>query len=101
MIYLTVLLYVKKGKEKVFVEYENAVLPILKEHNGVLIHRLRPLEENYIGTSTEEQPYEIHLISFASDQHFKAYLQDSKRASFDALKNESLRLSYIYKGEKL
>lgn len=101
MIYLTVLLFIKTGKESVFEEYENTVLPILKEYNGIIIHRLRPNYENYIGNSTEEQPYEIHLISFPSNNDFKAYLQDSKRLSFNSLKDDSLKYSYIYKGEKL
>lgn len=101
MIYLTVLLFVKEGKESVFQEYENSVLSILKEYSGVLIHRLKPTHENYIGDSTEEQPYEIHLISFPTDKDFKNYIQDSKRISFNHLKDESLRCSYIYKGEKL
>ena len=100
MIYLTVLLYIKTGKENVFQAYENAVLPILKKYDGVLIHCLRPTHENYIGDSTEEQPYEIHLISFPSEINFKGYLQDPKRISFNHLKDESLRCSYIYKGEK-
>lgn len=101
MIYLTVLLYIKEGKETVFQEYENAVLPILDIYKGVLIHRIRPIHQNYIGDSTEEQPYEIHLISFPNDDNFKSYIQDSKRVSFSDLKDESLRCSYIYKGEKL
>ena len=101
MIYLTVLLYIKEGKEDVFQEYENAVLPFLNEYNGILIHRLRPEHENYIGNSTEEQPYEIHLISFSSDDDFKNYLKDSKRISLNHLKDESLKCSYLYKGEKL
>ena len=101
MIYLTVLLFVKKGKETVFLEYENAVLPILKDYQGLLIHRIRPSHENYIGESSEEKPYEIHLISFPSENHFKSYLKDSKRISFNHLKEESLKLSYLYKGEKL
>lgn len=101
MIYLTVLLFVKAGKETVFQEYENAVLSILKEYKGVLIHRLRPTKETYIGHSTEELPYEIHLLSFPSETDFKGYLQDSKRISLNPLKENAIQFSYLYKGEKL
>ncbi|MGY6650073.1 hypothetical protein [Wenyingzhuangia sp. IMCC45574] len=101
MIYITALLYKKEGKETAFHEYENAVLPILKEYNGILIHRIRPTKENYVGKSTEEQPYEIHLISFPSEEDFNGYLKDSKRISFNHLKEESLKMGYIYKGERL
>ncbi|MDO6801512.1 hypothetical protein Q4595_03520 [Wenyingzhuangia sp. 1_MG-2023] len=101
MIYLTALLFVKQGKETVFQEYENTVLPILKKYKGVLMYRLRPTSENYIGNSTDEQPYEIHLLSFPSDHDFKNYLEDSKRISFNHLKDESIKSSYLYKGEKL
>lgn len=101
MIYITALLFIKEGQETAFHEYENAVLPILQAYNGTLIHRIRPTSDSYIGTSTEEQPYEIHLISFPTEEDFKSYLLDPKRSSFNELKEKAIEYSLVYKGMKI
>lgn len=100
MIYLTALMFVKEGKEDVFNEYESHVLPILKDYNGKLIYRIRPKEEDFINTE-EEKPFEIHFISFNTQEGFSGYINDEKRKSFENLKIDSIKSSFIVKGEKL
>jgi len=53
-----------------FQRYEDAVLPLLAEHDGRLERRLR-------GAGGE---VEIHVVSFASADGFAAYRADPRRA---------------------
>ena len=100
MIYLTQLIFVKKGKEAVFHEFENFAIPLMEKYNGKIIHRLRPQKEAYI-SSSEEQPYEIHFISFDSENDLAEFLKDDTRRNFMHLKNESVQSSLLIKGEKM
>jgi hypothetical protein len=54
-----------------FQAYENAVLPLMPEHNGRLERRLR----NADGT------VEIHVITFASAADHQNYRSDPRRAA--------------------
>ena len=100
MIYLTQLIFVKEGKENVFHEFENFAIPLMEKYNGRIIHRLRPQKENYI-SSSEEEPYEIHFISFNSEEDLAKFLKDDTRQKFMHLKNESVQSSILIKGEKM
>ncbi len=100
MIYLTQLIFVKKGKEDIFHEFENFAIPLMGKYNGKIIHRLRPPKEAFI-SSSEEQPYEIHFISFDSENDLAEFLKDDARQKFMHLKNESVQSSLLIKGEKM
>ena len=100
MIYPTQLIFVKEGKENVFHEFENFAIPLMEKYNGRIIHRLRPQKENYI-SSSEEEPYEIHFISFNSEEDLAKFLKDDTRQKFMHLKNESVQSSLLIKGEKM
>ncbi len=100
MIYLTVLLFIKEGKERVFNEYESLVLPIINNYNGKLIYRIRPTQDSFIN-SEEALPYEIHFISFNTNEDFRNFVNDDKRKHFVDLKEDSIKSTFIIKGEKL
>lgn len=100
MIYITQLIYIKEGQEKTFHEFEDVVIPIIAKYNGRLLLRVRPREDAFIGNSIDK-PYEIHLGEFDSEQDFKNFMIDEERKSFLHLKEQSVRLSILYKGEKL
>jgi len=42
MIYYTQLIFIKPGQEKEFHSFEDNVLPLLNDHNGELVYRIRP-----------------------------------------------------------
>jgi hypothetical protein len=65
MIYYTQLIFVKPGCEDAFNSFEEKVLPLLTEHNGELVYRIRPDKSSVI-ESNRELPYEIHLVAFNS-----------------------------------
>lgn len=100
MIYLTQLIFVKEGKEAIFHEFENFAIPLMEKYNGKIIHRLRPQSETYI-LSSAEKPYEIHFISFDSENDLAEFLKDDTRQNFMHLKNESVQSSLLIKGEKM
>lgn len=100
MIYFTQLIFLKEGKEAIFNEFEALAIPIISEYNGELIYRIKPEKKNFID-STQEEPYEIHFISFDSEEDFIAFVQDKRRLNFMHLKEESIRSTLLVKGKAL
>jgi len=101
MIYLTQLIYIHEGKEDVFNEFESYAIPIIAHYNGQLALRVRPEPSAIIKTGSMEAPYEIHLVSFSTEADFNAFMADKERQKYLHLKEESIRVSFLVKGEKL
>ncbi len=100
MIIYTQLIFIKLGKEKIFHEFEERVLPLLAKYGGELLYRLRPnLSEELV--STLGHPYEIHLVSFKTKKDFEAYRDDPARTNYVKLKNESVEKIMLIEGEKI
>ena len=100
MIYLTQLIFVKEGKESIFQQFEDFVIPLMEKYNGKIIYRIRPTQESFISTN-EEIPYEIHFISFDSERDLSEFLQDKSRLDFMYLKDESVKSTLLIKGQKM
>jgi uncharacterized protein (DUF1330 family) len=100
MIFITQLIYINKGQEKVFDEFENIAIPIILKYNGKLLLRVRPTENTYIKNNIDK-PYEIHLIEFQAQQDFDNFLQDEERKKFLHLKDQSIKASILIQGTKL
>ncbi|MFO7256156.1 MAG: DUF1330 domain-containing protein [Bacteroidota bacterium] len=100
MIYITQLIYIVPGQEKVFDEFEDVAMPIIPKYNGRLLLRVRPDERAIIDHSIEK-PYEIHLVEFGSEDDFNSFMKDEERKKFLHLKEQSIRASVLYKGVRL
>jgi len=100
MIYITQMIFVKDGKEEVFHEFEDFAIPLMEKYSGRIIYRLRPTKDAYI-TSAEEQPYEIHFMSFDSDADLNNFMRDDERLKFIHLKDESIKSVFLVKGEEM
>jgi hypothetical protein len=100
MVYYTQLIFVKQGSEDAFNSFEEKVLPLLKDHNGELVYRVRPNQDSII-ESSRELPYEIHLVTFNSTADFEHYKNDPKRLSFMAIKNDSVEKVILIEGEEI
>ena len=100
MIYITQLIYINKGQEAVFDEFESMAIPIISKYNGKLALRIRPSKDAVIESSME-QPYEIHLVSFQTDEDFKRFMSDPERQKYLHLKQQSIRTSVLIKGSEL
>ena len=101
MIYLTQLIYVNEGQEAVFHQFENLAIPLIKKYNGQLLLRVRPTDDAYIDEQLIDKPYEIHFVSFESEQDFRAFTQDESRKQFLHLKEQSVRAAILIQGVKL
>ena len=96
-VYLTQLLFVHEGKEEVFHQFEDVAIPLMAEHHGRVLYRLRPGADAYV-TSSEERPDEIHFMSFDSEADFEAFINDDRRLEFLSLKEKSVRSTLLVKG---
>ncbi|MCB0629314.1 MAG: DUF1330 domain-containing protein [Saprospiraceae bacterium] len=100
MIYLTQLIYLQSGQEKIFDEFEAAAIPLIAQYRGELLFRIRPPEGSVIEAAIES-PYEIHFVSFPSEEEFQQFMQDEERKKFLHLKEQAIRSTILVKGNRL
>lgn len=100
MVYITQLIYVIKGKEALFYQFEDAVIPIMWKYNGQLIFRLRPTNDNFVQIAIEP-PFEIHVVAFGSENDFEQFQQDDERKKYLHLKEQSVSKVVLLKGVQL
>src|SRR5215217_362755 len=97
MIHITQFVYVRKGKEDIFHEFEARVLPLLERHGGKLQMRIRPAAADFIAGELDP-PYEIHLVSFEDEAGLQAYGNDKERQKRLSMKDESVKSVIMVKG---
>jgi hypothetical protein len=100
MIFITQLIYIKKGQESVFHQFEDIAIPAILKYNGRLLIRVRPDSPSVIEHNIE-LPYEIHLVEFATEQDFENFKHDEERKKFLHLKEQSVNSILLIKGEKI
>ena len=100
MVFITQLIYILDGQATVFDQFEAIAIPAISRYNGRLLLRVRPAEEAYI-ESNIENPYEIHLVEFETDNDFANFMQDEDRKRFLHLKEQSIKSVWLLKGVKL
>ncbi len=100
MIFLTQLIYIKEGQETVFDQFEEIAIPIISKYNGRLLLRMRPAEETFIDCNIDK-PYEVHLAAFDTEQDYDHFKLDEERKRFLHLKEQSIRLVILIKGEQV
>ena len=100
MIYITQLIFVKDGKAATFLEFEKHALPLMEAYNGKLLYRLRPGRESFVDEE-KELPYEIHIITFDSQQDLDAFMKDDRRLAYIHLKEASVKSTILIKGEAM
>jgi uncharacterized protein (DUF1330 family) len=100
MIFITQLVYIKEGQEKLFHQFEEIAIPIILKYNGRLLLRVRPTESSFIEHHIDN-PYEFHLVEFAAEQDFENFKQDEERKKFLHLKEQSIKSVLLIKGTKV
>jgi uncharacterized protein (DUF1330 family) len=98
MIYITQLIYIVPGQEKVFDQFESVAIPLIAKYNGKLLFRVRPSDNSFIEYQIDK-PYEIHLVEFDSDQDFENFKRDEERKKFLHLKEQSIKSSLMIVGK--
>jgi hypothetical protein len=100
MIYITQLIYLREGQEKIFDEFEAVAIPLISKYNGRLLLRVRPNENSFIEHSINK-PYEIHVVEFDAETDFQNFMGDESRKQFLHLKERSITSSTLIKGTKI
>jgi uncharacterized protein (DUF1330 family) len=100
MIFVTQLIYIKEEQEAIFDQFEHVAIPAISKYNGQLLFRVRPAESSFIEFNIEK-PYEIHLVSFQSEDDLQNFMHDEDRKKFLHLKEQSIRSVMMIKGTKI
>ena len=100
MIILTQLVYIKKGMEIVFDQFEDIAIPAIKKYNGRLLLRIRPTDQTFIEHHIDK-PYEIHIVEFDTEEDFVNFSQDEERKKFLYLKEQSVKSVLLVKGTQV
>lgn len=98
-VYYTQIIFVVKGMEKTFHDFEDKVLPLLKKHNGTILYRIR-ITDNCI-IEAIDHPYEIHVVSFQNKNDFEAYRDDNERKHYLQLKDMSVKKMLLIEGKMI
>lgn len=99
MIFITVWMFVREGKEATFLQYEEVALKIVQQYRGELIFRMRPDRETMIN-KIDRIPYEIHILSFPSREDFDEFKSDPERQKIAYLFKESVEEAVLIEGYK-
>jgi len=86
---LCVLLWARAGREEALVAYEDAVLALVADHSGQVLQRTRNT------TTSDEEPYEVHLLEFASEDALEAYMGDQRRAALAAERDAAIARTQV------
>ncbi|MEK6783310.1 MAG: DUF1330 domain-containing protein [Bacteroidota bacterium] len=100
MIYITQLIYINQHQEETFDEFEKVAIPIISRYNGKMMLRIRP-DKNSILESSIEQPYEVHVVSFDTENDFEQFMRDEERKNYLHLKEQSVKSVFLFKGKKI
>ena len=93
---LCVLLWSILDREDEVASYEDQVLELLGEHGGRLLSRVKAIGE---------QPCEVQIITFESEDALSAYMDSPERAALSAVRDraiartEALRVDVLYPSE--
>lgn len=71
---LTCLLWARPGLEQALTDYEDAVISLLIEHDGTVLHRV-------IGSGVDGTPHEVQTYRFASQAALDDFIGDPRRLS--------------------
>ncbi len=97
MIYITQLIYILDGQEAAFNQFEAIAIPAISRYRGQLLLRIRPNPGSIIEANIEA-PYEIHMVTFETEQDLKNFMNDEERKLFLHLKEKSIKSSILIKG---
>jgi len=97
MLHLTLLIFVKEGKEAAFAAYEEKMIPLLARYNGRLLYSMQP---NADDTMKGEVPHEIQILSFDSRTDYQSYMDSPQRRALDYLRKEAIEKIVTIEGDE-
>jgi hypothetical protein len=91
---LCVLLWAREGAEQGLIEYEDAVLPLVRAHGGRVRERVRT-------DGADGAPFEVHLLEFPSNDALDAYMQDPQRLARADARERAIERTEVYRVESV
>ncbi|GAB4596033.1 hypothetical protein MOKP4_23510 [Mycobacterium avium subsp. hominissuis] len=83
-----VFLWPHPGMEQALIAYEDAVLTLVNEHDGKVVHRART-------DGVEGRPLEIQLFEWASQEAMDRYMSDPRRTALAADREQAIARTEI------
>jgi uncharacterized protein (DUF1330 family) len=80
--------------EAVFEQFESIAIPLIEKYGGHC--DIRFVSEK--SSASNEQPDEIHFVSFPNEEAFQHFLKDPQRVQVLHLKEKSVRHSILIRG---
>jgi antibiotic biosynthesis monooxygenase (ABM) superfamily enzyme len=80
-IYVLVRLWIRKGLEAEFETYERKVSRIMTRYGGVIERAIRTATA---AAPESDQPFEVHVLRFPSQELYDAYRDDADRRALSA-----------------
>jgi uncharacterized protein (DUF1330 family) len=89
---LCVLLWSVLDREDEVASYEDQVLELLGEHGGQLLSRVK---------AVREQPCEVQIIAFESEDGLSAYMNSPERAALSASRDRAIARTEVLRVDVL
>ena len=70
---MVVRLWIREEAVPAFEAYERKAARIMKKYGGSIVHVVRP----YTAGAPSDEPFEVHLVRFPSNEMFEAYRLDA------------------------
>ena len=86
-------LWAHPGQESALVEYEDAVLALLPDHNATLVSRVR-------SDGAEGHPLEIQVFDFPTQADLDGYLADPRRTALAKLRDAAVARTELFPVER-
>jgi uncharacterized protein (DUF1330 family) len=77
-VYIIVKLWIRRGLDAEFEAYERKVSRIMSRYGGVIERSIRTSRASDDGS---DQPFEVHVLKFPSQDLYDAYTNDAERRS--------------------
>ena len=88
-----VLLWARDGQEVALAAYEDQVLQLVPAHGGRVVSRVRTTR------GAPDDPYEVHVIEFPSDDALDAYMNDPRRVALAEERNSAIARTQLLRVE--
>jgi uncharacterized protein (DUF1330 family) len=95
---LCVLLWARDGQEVALAAYEDQVLQLVPAHGGRVVSRVRAVDGS---DGSVDDPYEVHVIEFPSDDALDAYMLDPRRTALAEERDAAIARTQLLRVERV
>ena len=93
---LVAALYINEGREQEFDQFETAAAQVMKRYGGGIDRRIK-----IALSAADDQPYEIHVVSFPDERSFQNYRSDPDLQALSDLRTKAIRETKLWFGSEL